>query len=484
MKLKDSSLFKQQCLINGTWVDATDKSTLTITNPADGSVVGTVPKLTSEQVVQAIEGAQKAFLEWRKLTPLQRGDILRRWKDLIAENVDDIAVLMTTEQGKPLAESKGEIGLGCSYIGWFAEEGRRVYGDVIPSPWPGKQPFTMKQPIGVTASVTPWNFPMSMIPRKAAPALAAGCPMILKPASKTPFTALAMAELALRAGVPAGVMNVVTGSAALIGDELCKSSLVKKISFTGSTAVGKQLIAACAGTVKKVSMELGGNAPMIICADADIDLAVAGTMGSKFRNAGQTCICVNRVIVHESVHDDYVAKLVEKVRGIKLGNGMEQGVTQGPLVDQNAKNAMQPFVDDAVSKGAKVAIGGIEPALGGLHYEPTVLTGVTREMRVFKEEIFGPICPVMTYKTEEEAVALANETEYGLASYVFTKDIGSFYRIASAIEYGLVGVNEVALASGEVPFGGVKESGLGREGGHQGIEDYVETKYILVGNLG
>ncbi|MCL1940223.1 MAG: NAD-dependent succinate-semialdehyde dehydrogenase [Desulfovibrionaceae bacterium] len=484
MQLKDKSLFKQQCLINGQWVDAADGATLTVTNPADGSVVGTVPKLTKAQVVEAIAGAQKAFPEWRKLTPLQRGNILRKWRDLILENIDDIALLMTTEQGKPLAESKGEIGLGNSYIEWFAEEGRRVYGDVIPSPWPGKQPMTIKQPIGVCAAITPWNFPMSMIPRKAAPALAAGCPILIKPASKTPFTALAMGELALRAGVPAGVLSVLTGQASTIGDELCANALVKKISFTGSTAVGKQLLAACANTVKKISMELGGNAPMIICPDADLDLAVAGTLGCKFRNAGQTCICVNRVIVHESIHDAYVAKLVEKVKEFKLGNGMEPGVTQGPLVDRNAKDAMQPFVDDAVSKGAKVAVGGKEPALGGLHYEATVLTGVTTNMRVFREEIFGPICPVMTYKTEAEAVALANDTEYGLASYIYTKDIGSFYRIACAIDYGLVGVNEVALASGEVPFGGVKESGLGKEGGHQGIEDYLETKYILLGNLG
>lgn len=484
MRLKDKTLFRQQCLINGKWTDAADGAVLTITNPADGSVIGTVPSLTRAQVAEAVEGARQAFLEWRRLTPLQRGAILRKWKDCILENMDDIAALMTLEQGKPLAESRGEIGLGNSYIEWFAEEGRRVYGEVIPSPWPGKQPMTIKQPVGVTAAITPWNFPMSMIPRKAAPALAAGCPMIIKPASKTPFTALAMGELALRAGIPGGVLNVLTGRASVIGDELCANPVVRKISFTGSTAVGKQLIAACAGTVKKLSMELGGNAPMIICPDADLDLAVAGTMGSKFRNAGQTCICVNRVIVHESIHDAYVSRLVEKVKEIKLGNGMEPGVTQGPLVDRRSKDSMQPFVDDAIAKGARLVVGGREPALGGLYYEPTVLTGVTANMRVFREEIFGPICPVMTYKTEQEAVALANDTEYGLASYIFTRDIGSFYRIAAAIEYGLVGVNEVALASGEVPFGGVKESGLGKEGGRQGIEDYLETKYILLGNLG
>lgn len=483
MQLKDPSLFIQKCLVNGAWIDADDGATLTVCNPADNSVLGTVPKLGRKETARAIRGAEEAWPAWKALTPLHRSGILRRWHALVAENMDDIAVLMTMEQGKPLAESRGEIMAGMSYITWYAEECRRTYGEVIPSPWPGKQPLTIRQPIGVTAAITPWNFPMSMIARKAAPALAAGCPMIIKPASMTPFSALAMAELALRAGAPSKIVSVITGDATAIGEELCQNPVVRKLSFTGSTAVGKKLLAACGETVKKVSMELGGNAPFIVCADADLDAAVNGALGCKFRNAGQTCICANRFIVHESVHDAFVAMLTEKVRGIVVGNGMNQGVTQGPLIDKSAHDSMQSFVDDAVAKGAKVAIGGTNHALGGLYYEPTVLTGVTPRMRVFREEIFGPIAPVMTFKDEEEALALANDTEYGLASYVYTRDIGSSYRLARGLDYGMVGVNEAALASGEVPFGGVKQSGLGKEGGRQGIDDYLETKYILLGNL-
>lgn len=479
----DKSLFKQECLVDGKWVKAASGATIEVRNPADNSVIGTVPKLSRAEAEKAIEAAEKAWPAWRALTALQRAAILKKWSQLIRENIEDLAIIMTTEQGKPLAESRGELGLGLSYVDWFAEEGKRIYGEVIPSPWPGKQPITMRQPIGVTAAITPWNFPMSMIARKASPALAAGCPMIIKPASSTPYSALAMAELGMRAGIPAGILSVVTGGSSDIGDAICQSPIVRKLSFTGSTAVGKKLIANCADTVKKVSMELGGNAPMIICPDADMDLAVNGTMGCKFRNAGQTCICVNRVIVHESIADAYVAKVVEKVKAIVVGNGMKEGVTQGPQIDESAHKSMQGFIDDAVAKGAKVAIGGKNSPLGGLFYEPTVLTGVKPDMRVFREEIFGPILPVITYKTEDEAIKLANDTEYGLASYVFTNSLGSFYRIATALEYGLVGINEVGLASGEVPFGGVKMSGMGREGGRQGIEDYVETKYILMSGL-
>lgn len=483
MELKEKSLFKQECLIGGEWVKAASGKTIEVRNPVDNSVVGSVPSLSKAEVEKAIVAAEKAWPVWRAMTALQRSAIMKKWSELIRTNLDDLAVIMTTEMGKPLAESKGEIGLGLSYVDWFAEEGKRVYGEVIPSPWPGKQPITMRQPIGVTAAITPWNFPMSMIARKASPALAAGCPMIIKPASYTPYSALALAELAMRAGVPAGILSVVTGASGEVGDAICHSPIVRKLSFTGSTAVGKQLIANCADTVKKVSMELGGNAPMIICADADMELAVNGTMGCKFRNAGQTCICVNRVFVHESIHDAYVAKVVDKVKAIVVGNGMQAGVTQGPQIDAKAHKSMQEFVDDAVKKGAKVEVGGKNSELGGLFYQPTVLSGVKPDMRVFREEIFGPILPVITYKTEEEALSMANDTEYGLASYVFTRSLGSFYRIASALEYGLVGVNEVGLASGEVPFGGMKMSGMGREGGRQGIEDYVETKYILMSGL-
>jgi succinate-semialdehyde dehydrogenase/glutarate-semialdehyde dehydrogenase len=483
MRLNDSSLFKERCLVNGEWIAADDGSELIVYNPADNTALGTVPKLGRAETARAIEGASHTWPVWRSLGPVRRGDILRRWHDLVGKHMDDLATIMTMEQGKPLAEARAEIRLGMTYMTWYAEEGRRTYGETIPSPWPGKQPLTVRQPVGVCAAITPWNFPMSMIARKTAPALAASCPMIIKPASLTPFTALSMAELALRAGVPAGVLQVVTGSASPIGEEFCQNPVVRKLSFTGSTAVGKKLIAACAGTVKKISMELGGNAPMIVCADADLDLAATGALNCKFRNTGQTCICVNRFIVHESVHDAFVAKLVEKVRGIVPGNGLDPDVTQGPLVEEAAFASMQPFVDDAVARGASVAVGGKPHILGGLHYEPTVLTGVTRDMRVFREEIFGPIAPVMAYRSEEEALALANDTEYGLASYVYTRDIGAFYRLSLGLEYGMVGVNEVALASGEVPFGGVKHSGLGREGGRQGIDDYLETKYILLGNL-
>ena len=483
MKLKDGNLFKQRCLIGGQWASAVDGAVIPVTNPADGSVIGTVPKFGKKETAVAIDAAEKAWPAWKSLRPAQRSDILRRWHALIAENIDDLALIMTTEQGKPLAEARGEISLGMSYITWYAEEGRRVYGETIPSPWAGKQPLTIRQPVGVTAAITPWNFPMSMIARKAAPALAAGCPMVVKPAGKTPFSALAMAELGLRAGLPAGILSVITGNSAEIGDALCSDPKVRKLTFTGSTAVGKKLMAACAGTVKKLSMELGGNAPLIVCADADIEQAVAGAMGSKFRNAGQTCICANRLIVHDAVHDRFVATLVEKAGAIVTGNGCEAGVTQGPMIDSSAFAAMQAFVDDAVARGAGVALGGKPDARGGLFYQPTVLIGVTPEMRVFREEIFGPIAPVVRFKTEEEALALANDTEYGLASYVYTRDLGSFYRIAESLDYGMVGVNEVALAGGEVPFGGIKHSGLGREGGRQGIEDYLETKYILLGGL-
>lgn len=485
MKLKDPGLFKQSCLIDGKWIStASDGATIEVTNPADGSFIGTVPKLGRKEAADAVAAAGKAWPAWRNLVPLQRGEILRRWHALIFENIDDLATLITMEQGKTLAEAKGEIMLGANYIPWYAEEGRRIYGEVIPSPWPGKLPLIIRQPIGVTAAITPWNFPLSMIARKTAPALAAGCPVVVKPASKTPFSTLAMAELAMRAGMPAGVLSVVTGSAEAIGSELCENPIIRKLSFTGSTSVGKRIMAQCSGTLKKLALELGGNAPQIVCQDADLDLAVAGTMGSKFRNAGQTCICVNRVLAHESVAEAFTAKLVEKVNAMVCGNGLHASVTQGPLVDGRAMASVQSFIDDAVAKGAKIAAGGAaDSSVGKLFFRPTVLTNVTPDMRVFKEEIFGPIAPIITYKTEEEALALANDTEYGLASYVYTRDIGRFYRLAAGLEFGMVGVNEVGLPSSEVPFGGVKESGFGREGGREGIADYLETKYILLSGL-
>lgn len=483
MRLKDSTLLKDRCLIDGAWVSAVDGAVMPVTNPADGSTIGAVPRLGRAETARAVAAAEKARPAWEKLRPLQRAAILRRWHALIAENIEDLATIMTVEQGKPLAEARGEIAGGLSYIEWFAEEGRRVYGEVIPSPWEGKQPLTIRRPIGVTAAITPWNFPMSMIPRKAAPALAAGCPVIVKPSGKTPYSALALGELAVRAGVPAGVLAVLTGDASEIGGELCADPTVRKLSFTGSTAVGKELLAACAGTVKKVSLELGGNAPLIVCVDADLGKAVAGAVSSKFRNSGQTCICANRILVHESIHERFVAAFAEQVGKLVTGNGLEPGVTQGPLIDASAHAAMSGLVEDAVAKGATVVLGGKPHTKGGLFFEPTILTGVTPAMRVFREEIFGPIAPIISFSTDEEAAVLANDTEYGLAAYLFTRDLGRFYRLAEALQYGMVGVNEVILATGEVPFGGIKHSGLGREGGRQGIEDYLETQYILLGGL-
>ena len=482
MQLNNPDLFKEQCLVGGEWI-APEGRTISVTNPADGKVIGAVPKLGREETARAVQAAWEVFPTWSGLTPSQRAEVLRKWHDLILENRDDLCRILTMEQGKPLAEAKAEIEVGAQYILWFAEEGRRVYGDVIPSPWPGKQPMTARRPVGVTAAVTPWNFPMSMITRKAGPALAAGCPVVIKPASATPFSALALAELAVQAGVPAGVLSVVTGGSADIGAELCENPLVRKLTFTGSTAVGKTLVAQCAGTMKKVSMELGGNAPFIVCADADMDKAVAGAVACKFRNAGQTCVCANRFIVDRRVYDEFTERFAAAVGKLVVGNGLESGVTLGPLIDAKARARMAELVADAVAKGGEVLIGGMSHELGGRFFQPTLIRGATPSMRVFREEIFGPIAPVMAFGTEEEAVALANDTEYGLASYVYTRDVGSFSRIAAGLDYGMVGVNDVGLAGAEVPFGGVKESGLGREGGRQGIEDYLETKYILLGGL-
>lgn len=483
MQLKDPSLLCSTCLIGGVWSESDSAEALAVLNKTTGTEICRVPNCGKAETERAIVAADKAFKGWAAMTAKVRGAILHKWHDLIHANIDDLALLLTLEQGKPLAESKGEILLGATYIDWFAEEGRRAYGEVIPSPWPGKQPLAIRQPIGVAAAITPWNFPSSMITRKAAPALAAGCPVIVKPASATPLSALAIGVLAERAGFPAGIFSVITGDAREIGNALCQSPKVRALSFTGSTPVGKTLMAQCSQTMKKLSLELGGNAPFIVFQQADIEDAVRNAVGCKFRNAGQTCICANRFLVEDAVHDAFVERLKIEAGKIILGDGTKPGVSQGPLIDAKAFAFMRTLLDDAVAKGATVVYGGKPSVLGGNFFEPTIVTGVTPAMRLFQEEIFGPIAPVIRFSTEEEAVALANDTPYGLASYVFTRDLAQMWRVATGLEYGLVGANEVALASGEVPFGGMKDSGLGREGGRQGLDEYLETKYILLGGL-
>lgn len=484
MQLTKSELFKQACLIGGEWIQASDGATVNVNSPYDGAILGTVPQCTASDVEKAVACASNAWSGWRDMTARERGERLHAFSFLIRENVDDLAVILTTEQGKPLAEAKGEILVGADYLSWYAEEARRKDGRIVPLTGPGKQPVVFWQSIGVAALITPWNFPSSMLTRKLGAALAAGCAVVAKPASTTPYSALALGELALRAGIPKGVYNIVTGKASVVGGVLTASPVVRALSFTGSTAVGKRLMAQCADTVKKVSLELGGNAPYIIFNDADLEKVIQNLMSCKFRNAGQTCICVNRVLVQKDIHDTVVEKLCEAVKGIVLGNGLTPGVTQGPLINEDAVKTMQAFVDDATSQGATIRLGGGHPeGLGANFFAPTVLTGVTRAMRVWKEEIFGPVLPVVAFTTEEEAVALANDTQYGLASYLFTRDIGRVWRVSRKLEYGMVGVNEVTLASGEVPFGGVKESGLGREGGSLGLDEYMEPKYVLLGNL-
>lgn len=483
MRLDDLKLWKDHSYIDGKWTPAIDGEVLDVYNPANGEILGTVPKCGTKETSVAISAAARAMTAWKGLSPLDRGSYLHKLHALIIENIEDLAAILTLEQGKPLAESRGEIRQGASYFPWFAEEARRTYGQVIPSPCPGKRPITFKQPVGVVGIITPWNFPFAMIPRKAAPALAAGCTVIIKPASQTPYSALALAALAKEAGIPSGVFNVVTGNSSQIGAELTGDPRVRKISFTGSTEVGKKLMAQCASTVKRVSMELGGNAPLIVFDDADLDKAVEGALGSKFRNSGQTCICANRILVQNGIFDAFIRRLATKVDLLKSGNGLEAGTTQGPLIDQAAVDHVDSLVKDAVEKGARVLVGGKPHALGGLYYEPTVLVGVKPNMRVFREEIFGPVAPVVSFTSEKEAIALANDTEVGLASYVFTCDLGRTWRMSEALEYGMVGINEVALAMTEAPFGGIKESGLGREGGHEGLMDYMDTKYILMGGI-
>ncbi len=478
--LKDASLLKDKCYIDGKWVGG--KSDIDVTNPVDESVIGTVPKLGSTETRTAIEAALRAQKDWAGKTAKERSAILRKWFNLMLENQEDLAQIMTAEQGKPLAESRGEVAYGASFIEFFAEEAKRIYGETIPSPWPNGRMLVIKQPVGVVAAITPWNFPNAMITRKAGPALAAGCTFVCKPASETPLSALALAELAERAGMPAGVFSVITGSSRDIGAEMTSNRIVRALTFTGSTEVGRVLMAQCAPTIKKVGLELGGNAPFIVFDDADLDAAVQGAMLSKYRNAGQTCVCANRLLVQEGVYDAFAGKLAEAVKKLKVGDGAEAGVTTGPLINRAAVAKVQEHIDDAVKKGGKVMIGG--KALGGNFFEPTLIRDVTSDMAVAREETFGPVAPLFRFKTEEEAIAMANDTEFGLACYFYTRDIGRVWRVAEGLEYGMVGINEGIISTAEAPFGGVKESGLGREGSHHGVEEYLEMKYMLMGGLG
>ncbi len=484
LSLSDPGLLKSQAYIDGHWVNADSGATIDVTNPANGALVSTVPKLGAAETARAVAAAAAAMPEWARKPAKARANILRKWFDLMMQHQEDLARIMTAEQGKVLAESRGEIAYGAAFVEWFGEQAKRIDGDVIPGPSPDKRIVCIKQPVGVVAAITPWNFPNAMIARKAAPALAAGCTIVIKPASETPLSAFAMAELAARAGVPAGVINVVTGGAAEIGGELTSNPLVRKLTFTGSTPVGKMLEAACAATMKKTSMELGGNAPFIVFDDADLDAALQGAMASKYRNAGQTCVCSNRFFVQDGVYDAFVEKLVAATAALTVGDGMQDGITIGPLVNTRAVNDVDKLVQASIAAGAGVALGGGPHALGGCFYQPTVLTGVTPEMAVFRNEIFGPVSPVVRFSTEAEVIAMANDTEFGLASYFYTRDIGRVWRVAEALEYGIVGINEGMISNEMAPFGGVKESGSGREGSKYGIDDYVEVKYMLMGGLG
>jgi len=483
MQISDQGLFRTQAYIDGKWADADSGETLPVLNPANGETVAEVAKCGTAETRRAIEAAERAQVEWRQKTAKERGAILRKWFDLMGEHQEDLAQILTAEQGKPLAEARGEIAYGANYIEWFAEEAKRVYGDTIPQPSNDKRIVVIKQPVGVVACITPWNFPNAMMTRKIAPALAAGCTVVCKPANETPLSAFATAELAERAGVPAGVINIVAGVTREIGAEMTSNPVVRKLTFTGSTQVGKLLIEQCAGTVKRTSMELGGNAPFIVFDDADLDEAVKGAMICKFRNAGQTCVCANRLLVQEGVYDEFAAKLMVAMEGLKLGEGTQDGVNVGPLINEGAANDVLEFVDDAVAKGASVVAGGGRSDLGTCYIEPTVLTQVNVDMRVFREEIFGPVAPLFKFKTEEEAIAMANDTEFGLACYFYSRDVGRIWRVGEALEYGIVGINEGIISNEMAPFGGVKESGQGREGSKYGLDDYLEIKYMCVGGI-
>ncbi|HEX4327502.1 MAG TPA: NAD-dependent succinate-semialdehyde dehydrogenase [Burkholderiales bacterium] len=482
-KLKDPSLFKQQAFINGEWVDADDRAVFPVNNPSNGQILGNVPNLTVKEVRRAIEAADAAWGPWRAKTAKERAAILNKWFDLLMANQDDLGALMTAEQGKPLAEAKGEVAYAASFVEWFAEEGKRAYGEVIPGHQADKRIVCLKEPVGVCAAITPWNFPIAMITRKAAPALAAGCTMVIKPAEQTPYSALAMAELAHRAGVPKGVLQVVTADlehTPAVGLELTTHPLVRKVSFTGSTEVGRILMKQSASTIKKMSLELGGNAPFIVFDDADLDKAVEGAIISKYRNAGQTCVCANRIFVQDKVYDAFAEKLVAAVGKLKVGDGFGDGVTTGPLIDQPALEKVQSHVADAVANGASALIGGKQPSQGGTFYEPTVLKNVTPQMKIFREETFGPVAPLFRFKDDAEVVKLANDTEFGLAAYFYSTNISRVWKVAEGLEYGMVGINTGLISTEVAPFGGVKQSGLGREGARQGMEDYMVTKYLCM----
>jgi succinate-semialdehyde dehydrogenase / glutarate-semialdehyde dehydrogenase len=481
--LHDSRLFRQASYVNGAWVESSPDGVLEVDNPATGEIVGAVPRLGQAETRRAIDAAARAFPTWRRTPAKARAVVMRRWFDLMMANQEDLARLMTTEQGKPLAESRGEVAYAASFLEWFGEEAKRVYGDTIPGHQADKRIVVIKEPIGVVACITPWNFPLAMITRKAGPAIAAGCTVVLKPASQTPFSALALAELAERAGVPRGVFNVITGSATEIGGELTANPTVRKLSFTGSTATGKVLMAQCAATVKKLSLELGGNAPFIVFDDADLDAAVEGAILSKYRNTGQTCVCANRLLVQDRVYDAFAAKLATAVRKLTPAPGFDEGATQGPLIDDRAVAKVESHIADATSKGAEVLVGGKRHARGGRFFEPTILTGVTPAMAVAREETFGPVAPLFRFATDEDAIALANDTEFGLAAYFYGRDIGRIWRVAEALEYGIVGINTGIISTEVAPFGGVKESGIGREGSKYGIEEFLEIKYLCLGGI-
>ena len=483
MKISDQSLLKTQAYVDGQWIDADSGETLPVLNPATGETIAEIAKCGTAETRRAIVAAESAFVTWRQKTAKERAAVLRKWFTLMMEAQEDLAQIMTAEQGKPLAEARGEIAYGANYIEWFAEEAKRIYGDTIPHPSNDKRIVIIKQPVGVVACITPWNFPTAMLTRKIAPALAAGCTVVCKPASETPLSALAFVELAERAGVPAGVINIVAGITRQIGTEMTSNPIVRKLTFTGSTQVGKMLMEQCAATVKRTSMELGGNAPFIVFDDADLDEAIKGAIICKFRNAGQTCVCANRILVQDGIYDEFTARFKEATAELKLGQGFDETVTVGPLITEQAANDVIGFVEDAVAKGAKVVAGGGRSDLGGSFVEPTILTNVSDDMRVFREEIFGPVAPLFRFKTEEEAITMANDTEFGLACYFYSRDVGRIWRVAEGLEYGIVGINEGIISNEMAPFGGVKESGQGREGSKYGLDDYLEIKYMCIGGI-